>query len=105
MTKIISACAGLALLTACAPGTTVATTVTPATVCGIIATAESNATVQQQLAGISPTSALGVLWADVQSGCVGGTAVAGVSTSWETQVLAYLEALLPSVLPALVGLI
>jgi hypothetical protein len=105
MTKIISACAGLALLTACAPGTTVATTVTPNTVCGIIATAETNATVEQQLAGISPTSALGVLWADVQSGCVNGQAAAGVSETWTADVLGMLENLLPSVLPLLVGLL
>jgi hypothetical protein len=81
------------------------TSVTPATACSAVASAEANPTFQQQISTVSPTSAVGVLWAYVQSGCVNGRPVAGVSATWEQEVVTMLENALPDVLPALIGLI
>lgn len=92
--------AGL-MLSACAPSGPV----TPASVCGDIQAAKSAPDAATQLNALDPHSALGVLWADAQSGCIGAMPVAGVDASWTQQVWAMAKGLIPTVLPLLIGLI
>ena len=50
-------------------------------------------------------SAIGVLWADVKSGCANGVPTLGVDQSWTGMVWGELKAILPAVLPQLIPLL
>lgn len=93
----------LLLLAACAPLSTPAPS--PRTVCADIAAIKAAPDAAALLARIDPHSALGILWADVQSGCVDGVPIAGVNPSWTQQVWAMAKAIIPSVLPQLMPLL
>ena len=75
------------------------------TVCTQVQSIESNPAAAGPLDAQDPHSAAGVLWADAKAACVNGAPAPGVSTSWTQLVVNELTALLPSVLPALVGLL
>lgn len=92
-------------LAACA-GTTGTVAAGPASVCSDIA--KIPATVAATFDSQNPSSALGVLWADVKAGCNTAASVAA-SPDWTGMVWGELKAIipavLPSVLPLLIGLI
>lgn len=73
--------------------------ISPSTVCQAVQMIQSIPGVSQQLATVSSTSALGVVWADFQSGCSGGQPTVGVSASWTAMVGGMFKTLLPQVLP------
>jgi hypothetical protein len=52
-----------------------------------------------------PHSAFSVLWADVAASCPGGVPVSSVSPAWFQNVVSMLQALLPTVLPILIGVL
>lgn len=79
--------------------------VTPTSICQVVASLQGNGTAAGLLGQLAPTSALGVVWADLQSGCAAGQPAAGVSPSWTAQDAGMFKALLPQVLPALLPLI
>jgi len=80
--------------------------VSPSTVCSQVQVAQNDPTVADPLnKEAAKNTAVGQIWQYVQSGCNAGQPVAGVSASWEQEVLTMLENTLPVVLPALVGLI
>jgi hypothetical protein len=81
MKSIVATCVVALALGACTPTSAPTTGVTPTTLCQAVAAIQSNAAATQQLATISPTSALGIAWADFQSGYVNGQPAAGVSPS------------------------
>lgn len=83
----------------CTQASSVASGVTPTTVCQAVATLQANQAASAQLAAIPLTSALGDVWAKFQSGCVNGAPAAGVSTSWTAMLGGMFKALLPVVLP------
>lgn len=108
----IGAVAILTIVAACQPTIgPVATTapppgaVTPASVCGDIAAVSRAPDAAAQLARIDPHSALGVVWAHVQSGCVNGVPVAGVTASWTAEVWGMAKAMIPQFLPKLIPLL
>ena len=107
MKRIATLIAGTLLLFGCAgtPATTTTTGVTPASVCADITAVQAAPDAAAQLAKIDPHSALGVVWADVQSGCVAGVPVAGVSASWTAVVWGMAKTLIPQVLPSLLPFI
>jgi hypothetical protein len=93
---------GIFLLTAI--GCTPSQVATVSTVCADIAKVQTGPAAVQ-LAALDPHSALGVLWADANAGCVAGAPVAGVQPDWTGMVWGALKALAPSVLPLLIGLL
>ncbi|HEV2303315.1 MAG TPA: hypothetical protein VGR91_17245 [Stellaceae bacterium] len=74
------------------------------TVCTQVQAIESNPAAAGPLDAQDPHSAVGVLWADAKAACVNGAPAPGVSTNWAQLVTSELLALIPSVLPALIGL-
>jgi hypothetical protein len=111
MKRIVACGLALGLLAGCVnvPAAPVATSgsggVTPATVCATIAGIQGNSAATAQLAAIPPSSALGVVWADLQSGCIAGAPAGGVDTSWTAMVLGMFKTLLPQVLPTVLPLL
>ena len=75
------------------------------TVCTEVQSIESNPAASGPHDAQDPHSAVGVLWADAKSACLNGAPAPGVSTDWAQFVEQELLALIPSVLPALVGLL
>lgn len=89
-----------------APATsTVPVSTSPAVVCQDVAAVQSAPTAMTEINSISPNSALGVVWADVVSGCPGGVPATGVDTTWTQQVWTMAKGLIPQVLPDLVPLL
>lgn len=68
-------------------------------VCGAVAAVGADPVVMAYLEAQPPTSAIGVLWADVGAACKSGTLASGVNQNWAQQVLTDLVALVPSLLP------
>lgn len=106
MRQFLAAGAVVALLSGCTASGGTATSVTPTTVCQAVANAQANATVQSTMAPqVAANTAVGQLWQYLQSGCSANQPAAGVNASWTQEVMTMLENALPTVLPALVGLI
>lgn len=114
MRKVLLAVCLVGLLGGCgsvpAPVVSTATSnVNPSNVCAAVLTVQTTPAVATKLAALDPQGILGQLWAYLQSGCNNGVPVAGVSASWQSEVLttfkAWLPQLLPSLLPLLVGIL
>ena len=114
MRKFLIAGASAALLcgalTAC-PGTVSPVqnpTQSPAAFCQDLAATQADPILMaevNQLLTSNPHSAFSVLYSEIAASCQGGVPVAGVSETWMQMVIGMVEALLPSLLPALVGVL
>jgi hypothetical protein len=69
-----------------------------ADVCGEVRTIENTPAALALINAQPPTSAIGVVWADLKSACSGGSLKPGVGESWASQVLQDLLALAPSLI-------
>lgn len=102
LVAVLALC-GCAVTTATTPAST--TGVTPTSVCADMAALKAAPDAATALASVDPHSALGVIWADAQSGCNGAVPVAGVNASWTAEMWGMVRAIAPTVLPILIGLL
>lgn len=113
MRKLLIAGASAALLcgalTACGTVSPVQNpTTSPAAFCTDLAAMQADPILMaevNQLLTSDPHSGFSVIYGELAGSCAGGAPVAGVSETWMQMVVGMLEALLPTLLPALVGVL
>ena len=93
--SIGGACLAVAIgLSGCGvPGSSPGITTVATDACSVVAKAEADPAVAGVLNALPPTSAGGILWADLKAGCKKGAA-----PNWLALVLAELQALFPNLI-------